>query len=64
MRKYHKVAKKSKKLRSHMILVYESHIKNSSDFDKELPNIACKDIYIAHIVLCSYWDMFLVVKDV
>jgi hypothetical protein len=42
---------KSKKLCSHMILVYERHIKNSSDFDKELLNIP--HIYIAHIVLCS-----------
>jgi hypothetical protein len=36
-----------------MILVYDHHIKNSSDFDKELrshmilPNIPHKDIYSA-----------------
>jgi hypothetical protein len=31
-----------------MILVYGGHIKNSSDFDKELLNIPLKDIYRSH----------------
>jgi hypothetical protein len=31
-----------------MILVYESHIKNLSDFYKELLNIPHKDIYNSH----------------
>jgi hypothetical protein len=35
-----------------MILMYEHHIKNSSDFDKDLLNIPHKDI-LAHIVLHS-----------
>jgi hypothetical protein len=35
-----------------MISVYEYHIKNWSDFDKELLNILHKDI-LAHIVLRS-----------
>jgi coproporphyrinogen III oxidase-like Fe-S oxidoreductase len=43
---------KIKKLRNHMISVYEYHIKNSSDFDKELLNIPHKDT-LAHIVLHS-----------
>jgi hypothetical protein len=46
------VAIKSKKLRSHMILVYEHHIQNSSDFNKELLNILTK-AHMAHIHLCS-----------
>jgi hypothetical protein len=39
---------KSKKLCNHVILVYERHIKNSSDFDKELLNIPHKSIYGSH----------------
>jgi hypothetical protein len=31
-----------------MILVYEGHIKISSDFDKEWFNIPYKDIYSSH----------------
>jgi hypothetical protein len=39
---------KSKKLRSHVILVYEHHIKISSDFDKELLNIPNKSVCGSH----------------